>query len=69
MRGYDKWSQADDAELAYHERCRAVAKALGVTLRGSSINAGFSTVEGDDISHAMFVKLEKLTTPTESRAK
>lgn len=50
-------------ELAYHNRCREIAKALGGKLDGSSINGGFSFFDNagghNEISHATMLVLEK----------
>lgn len=45
-------------DLEYHERCRATAKSMGLTLSGSSWNAGFSTNENKDVSHAAMEAIE-----------
>lgn len=47
-------------ELDYHERCRAVCGRLRVTLKGSSINGGFSTIGGNEVQHPLMEELERL---------
>lgn len=50
-------------ELSYHKRCRAVAKALGGHLHGSSFEGGFAFTQSKvmtEVSHDLFLRLEKL---------
>lgn len=53
-------NEQDKRDLAYHERCRAVARLLGIQLVGSSIEAGFSGPGGEEVSHRTLLFIEKM---------